>query len=208
MKRINYFLITLFLMTGFAGGSKQSTDELVVIDVTKSYPKKELRLQDVVDVEYIPFETTDEFLCPGNLKTTVSENFIAVTDPKGSIILFDRTGKGLRNINKRGQGPGEYLMVSDIAIDENNNELFVLDLILTQIFVYDLQGKFIRTFKFQDGYNALKIINLDKEHLMCMGFINHRILDRPFSLFQNRMAHLKSLLKFRILKRFLFRIIN
>ena len=37
MKRINYFLFTLFLIT----------DELVVINVTKSYPKKELNLKDI-----------------------------------------------------------------------------------------------------------------------------------------------------------------
>jgi len=45
MKRINYFIITL-LIIGYAGSIK-SADELVVIDVTKSYPKKELNLKDI-----------------------------------------------------------------------------------------------------------------------------------------------------------------
>ena len=33
--------------------------------VTKSYPEKELIIQDFMDVEYIALETTDEFLTQG-----------------------------------------------------------------------------------------------------------------------------------------------
>ena len=195
MKRINYFIITLFLITGYAGSIK-SADELVVINVTKSYPKKELNLKDIVDIEYIPLETTNEFLCPGNLKATVSDNLIAVTDPKGSaIILFDRTGKGLKNINKRGQGPGEYLMVSEIALDEDNNEMYVLDMILTQIFVYDLQGKFIRSFKFQDGYNAQSIRNFDREHLMCLGIYKPQDVKPPFFVISKKDGAFKEFIE-------------
>ena len=36
---------------------KQSTNELITVDVTKNYPEKELTLQDFMDVEYIPLET-------------------------------------------------------------------------------------------------------------------------------------------------------
>jgi len=51
MKRVNSILaIILFLMTG-CGGTKQSNDDFITIDVTKSYPKKELILQDFMDVE-------------------------------------------------------------------------------------------------------------------------------------------------------------
>ena len=46
---------------------KQSTDELVTINVNKDYPEKELILQDIMDVEYIALETTDEFITHGNV---------------------------------------------------------------------------------------------------------------------------------------------
>ena len=166
-KTICFSVITLFLITGCAGGSKQSAEELVVINVTKSYPKKELKLQDIFDIEYIPLETTDEFLC-GNRFIRFGDNFIAVSNRDQSIIIFDRNGKGLRKINNRGQGPGEYLVVGDIAFDGDNNEMFVLDVVGNRMFVYDLNGKFIRSFKFQDGYATIKIINFDRDHLMCI----------------------------------------
>lgn len=57
--------IILLLMAG-CGGNEQTADNFITVDVTASYPLKELILQDFVDVEYIPLETTDEFLCQGS----------------------------------------------------------------------------------------------------------------------------------------------
>ncbi|MRY77552.1 6-bladed beta-propeller, partial [Parabacteroides distasonis] len=45
--------ILLFALAG-CGKDKQSTNELITVDVTKNYPEKELTLQDFMDVEYIP----------------------------------------------------------------------------------------------------------------------------------------------------------
>lgn len=60
MKRLNTILpIILFVIAGF-GGCKQSgnpNDDFIRVDVTANYPKKELILQDFMDVEYIPLET-------------------------------------------------------------------------------------------------------------------------------------------------------
>ena len=56
--------ILLFALAG-CGKDKQSTNELITVDVTVSYPKKELILQDFMDVEYIPLETKDDFICQG-----------------------------------------------------------------------------------------------------------------------------------------------
>ena len=42
------------------GGDHSSTDGLITVDVNDSYStKKELVLQDFMDVEYIPLETND-----------------------------------------------------------------------------------------------------------------------------------------------------
>ena len=54
-------IILLVVLAG-CGGNKQSNNDLVIVDVSKNYPKKELILQDFMDVEYVALETTDEFL--------------------------------------------------------------------------------------------------------------------------------------------------
>ena len=61
MKTFSFIGVTiLFVVTG-CGGSHSSTDEFITVDVNESYStKKELVLQDFMDVEYIPLETNDE----------------------------------------------------------------------------------------------------------------------------------------------------
>ena len=69
MKQTNTILaIILLVVLAGCGENKQSTDDLITVDVLKSYPKKELILQDFMDVEYIALETTDEFLTQGLVK--------------------------------------------------------------------------------------------------------------------------------------------
>jgi len=65
MKKVNSILaVTLLLLSGCGG--KQSTDDLIIVNVTKSYsPKKELILQDFMDVEYIALETNNDFVNQG-----------------------------------------------------------------------------------------------------------------------------------------------
>lgn len=53
--------------------NKQSTNELIIVDVTKNYPEKELILQDFMDVEYIPLETNDEFVTQGKVMAVGAE---------------------------------------------------------------------------------------------------------------------------------------
>jgi len=58
--------IILFIITGLVGCKHSDTQNaLITVDVTASYPEKELILQDFMDVEYIPLETNDEFVTQG-----------------------------------------------------------------------------------------------------------------------------------------------
>ena len=135
-------VILLVVLAG-CGENKQSNNGLIIVDVSKSYPKKELILQDFMDVEYVALETTDEFLTQG-LVQDVGKEYILATNRNndGDIFIFDRkTGKGVRKINRRGQGAEEYARINEIILDENNGEIFVKSP-GNKILVYDLYGKF------------------------------------------------------------------
>ena len=168
MKRANIFLVVILLvvMAG-CGGGKQSTDNLIIVDVTKSYLEKKLILQDFMDVEYIVLETNDDFITRGVVKD-VGKEIILVTNPNndGDIFIFDRTGKGIRKINRRGQGPEEYTRFTDIILDETNSEIFVVDYAAKKILVYDLSGNFKRSFKNIDTGYYLSVFNFDQDHLI------------------------------------------
>jgi len=164
MKRINSILaISLFMLAG-CGGGKQS-DDLITIDVTKSYPKKELILQDFMDVEYIPLETGGDFYCQGVI-LDIGKDVILVKNQNsdGDIFVFDRNGKGLRKINRMGRGGEEYMFILGVTLDEGNDEMFVNDPATRTIWVYDLFGKFKRSIK--DTYSD--IFNFGRENLICV----------------------------------------
>jgi len=152
--------IILLVVIAGCGGDKQS---IITVDVTKSYPKKELILQDFMDVEYIPLETTDEFLTQGVVEAVGSEYLLVknrIND--GDIFIFDRkTGKGVRKINRKGQGPEEYENISGrMVFDETNGEMFVKS--SKKMLIYDLDGYFKRSFL----SSHTDIFDYDKDNLI------------------------------------------
>ena len=181
MKTANLILVIILLMTAGCGdSSKQSTDDFITIDVTKDYSsKKELILQDFMDVEYIALETNDDFLNQGNVQA-IGKEFIVVKNyvDDGNIFVYDRHGKALRKINRGGQGGEEYISLYRITLDEDNGELFVSDILARKFFVYDLYGKFKRSFTHKEDTKATgfrNIFNYDKDNLLCFDEFNEEI---------------------------------
>lgn len=144
--RITISILLSFLLIGCGEANRQPVDDLITVDVTANYPKKELILQDFMDVEYVPLETTDEFLVKGRVMDVGKDLITVVNTKEGEVLLFDRaTGKGVKNINHRGQGPEEYVLPFSVLLNEDKNELFVNDPFSSRIQVYDLEGNYKRT---------------------------------------------------------------
>ena len=165
MKRINVALaIILFLaIVAESKGQKQTgSNDFITVDVVKNYSsKKELILQDFMDVEYIALETNDDFINQG-IVLDIGKEFILVKNRNrindGNIFVYDRTGKAIRKINRKGQGGEEYISCRSVTLDEENNEMFINDFLARKIKVYDLEGNFKRSIKQkQNGYTQIYI---------------------------------------------------
>lgn len=176
MKRLNILLILLSLVVGGCKNGDRSgneSDTFFIVDVKKSYPSKELTLQDFMDVEYIALETSDEFLCQGKI-LGIGENLILVGNSSldGNLYLFNRKGKGVRKINRHGQGGEEYAFMYGAILDEENEEIFINDIMTKKIMVYDLYGNFKRSFQYNEGSITDNIYDYDKNHLFCTLEVN------------------------------------
>lgn len=154
--------------------SENQNNLLISVDVTANYPKKELILQDFMDVEYIPLETTDDFITMAYVQD-IGKNIIIVRNRNkssdGDIFLFDKSGKGLRKINHQGPGVGEYKFLMQITLDEENDELFINDHQSRKIFVYDMFGRYKRSFDHREGSIYDPVYNFDKNNLICLDYI-------------------------------------
>ena len=184
MKRISVIAGIILLVIAGCGGGKQSTDNVIIVDVTKNYPEKELIIQDFMDVEYIPLETTDEFLTQGYV-LTIGKKYILIRNfgRDGDLFIFDRQGKGIKKINRMGQGPEDYTFISNIVIDEDNGEILIHDYSPSKILVYDLDGKFIRGFKYNNDDDTLKyggLQNYNQNHLIGYDATADYYETRPF----------------------------
>lgn len=152
MKKTSIFVMFLALGLFACSDSKPGDSEFLTVDVTAYYPPKDIVLQDFMDVEYVPLETSDEFLVKGNC-ADVGKNILVVTNVReGDILLFDRaTGKGIKKINRQGKGPEEYILPFNVYLNKEEDELIVNDGPTSKIQVYDLEGNYKKTISYKPG---------------------------------------------------------
>jgi len=118
MKRILYSAaLLLALIVTACGGDNKGVSELPQINMNASYPEKEICLQDVAEVSYVPLETTDEVLLDGGAVVEVlsAKGIVCVSNNK--VYIFHPDGKLRSILDKKGEGPGEYRYLSYTDVD-------------------------------------------------------------------------------------------
>ncbi len=103
MRILQNTFIVLAVLLLISCGSEKKEAGLPTIDLTKSYPKKEIVLQDIAEVEYIPLETRDDVLID-HLFTTgyASKDTIMIANKKkGDVFIFNGQGKFLQIIEDK-----------------------------------------------------------------------------------------------------------
>ena len=169
MKTLIFIETILLLVMTSCGSDNASTDGFITVDVTKS--------------SYSPKKENDEFINHGYVQA-IGKKYIIVRNYNndGDIFVYDRKGKAICKINRKGQGGEEYISCRSVTLDEENEELFINDFLARKITVYDLKGNFKRSFKQKqegDTQFYLDIIDYDKDNLICYDECN---ADIPFLL--------------------------
>lgn len=161
--------LVLLLTCSCSRYNKQGGEDrvLITVNLKQEYPNRKLILQDFMDVEYIALETSEKFLCQGQV-LDIGENVILMKNSfqDGDLFLFDKKGKGINKINRKGEGNEEYVIIFKAALDESHNEIFVNDAMKGKILVYDFQGNFKRDFQYDRGLRIDDIHNFDETRLI------------------------------------------
>lgn len=137
MERASLILLIIFhlvFVPKSIGQEQIENYDLITVDVTGNYSsQKELVIQDFMDVEYVPLETNEEFINQG-IVLDITKKYILVKNENrindGNIFLYDRTGKAIRKINRKGQGGEEYISLYGAVLDEANEEMFINDILI------------------------------------------------------------------------------
>ena len=109
----------LFLITGCESG-KQPANDFLTVDITANYPKKELILQDFLDVEYIPLETNEEFITSASMqsletRTDKTEIYLSSTGPEKAREKSTAAAKVAKNTRISGLLPSMRRKVSCLS---------------------------------------------------------------------------------------------
>ena len=111
------------------------------------------------EIQLIPLETTPESLIRNITQIKFFEDRYYIHDySRSQIFVFDRERHFQFALNEKGNGPGEYLNLTDFAIDTTRRNLVVLCAVSNALFFYDLGGKFIEKKKLPEiagAYNSL-----------------------------------------------------
>lgn len=146
------------------GINRQNTDitaSSIVIDIDKIDRKDTVRVSSIFKkVNTIILEDNNNAIT-GNIDgIQVYDNAIVVIDARiaKKIFVYDMTGKYIRQIGSLGNGPGEYLYLTDFCIDQDNRLVCVLDDFKKQIHRYDMDnGKYAGSIKLPNDVSVAYI---------------------------------------------------
>ncbi len=98
----------------------------------------------------IVLEDTDESLLGKVDKLEVCDNNLYVLEKGRGLFLFNKQGKFIKMIGRKGKGPGEYIDPDDISIDRENKKIYVLDSQTQNVLKYSGNGTFESSFKLEN----------------------------------------------------------
>lgn len=108
-------------------------------------------------VRYIPLETNDSVLLTGFIPHLILQDNKLVLFNKDRLYLFDQDGTFVRTIGKRGEGPEDFISISNIWAD--NNGIYLADN-NKWIKTYGWDGKWKKTSSIPANKNIQEIMPL------------------------------------------------
>jgi len=187
--KTNYllFFIAITALTTACSSDKQERGSLDCFDFSKNYPEKELYLTDFADVTYLYLNSDDdEYLYSGTIYHITDNTVIIVDYNTGNILFFSKDGLPKSHFNRKGNGPEDYVNITNVIYDEATDDVFVVDRFSNKgIIVYSSAGKYKRTIPLPQGtLIQSQIVSFDDNSLL---FYDEKLdVARGLAIFENR----------------------
>lgn len=131
---------------------------------------KPVKLSDIAEkVTFVPLETTDSSLIARQMLSQIrlANGCIYVPCSNGLLTFDEKTGKFLRRISRKGQGPGEYASIRGIEVFEESDNVHIFS--GEKVMTFQSDGKFLAQYSKPGGWAASVM-----QDSLCLSFIlNH-----------------------------------
>lgn len=173
MKRNFKFLLFIVLITSCVSEKVGYEGAIVIQDPHKVSTIAYGDSRYFAHCKAIKLELSEESLIGEISQLEISDELIYVLDKKTvTLRVFDYTGKYLRAIGTRGNGPGEYLAVNAFYLNNLNRTINIFDPLKLVVFQYDFLGNFIKSVKFNNMFLAHIVRATPLDSSSILGFTN------------------------------------
>jgi hypothetical protein len=134
----------MYLLLFSCGKSTSNKIETVFINPDDA---EKIQLSSFIDsVKYIKLQTDSTCLTGVISDIMIKEKYIYINDmSKNSILIFDKQGKFISSLDKKGKGEGEYMMISAFTVDSSEHYITILDGIKNKLLTYtNLNFSFVK----------------------------------------------------------------
>lgn len=144
--KYTFIFILAILLTVSCSTKKNDKQPIEKIDLTFGLKNDEkVNLSTITDdIECVKLETNDKCLVGNISRSMLKDSLIILKDDLERLFIFNKKGKCLLKLNKKGQGPQEYLYISSFDVSLKNKLIYIYDGLSQKIIIYDFNGEFKR----------------------------------------------------------------
>ena len=158
---MKYLVVTIFLFFIVLQGckNKDNDSQVITLDLTGKLSSEPFNLNEhVTDLKMVRLETNENSLIR-YFRGHAGEKFIINID-NDKVILFSSTGKYIRTITQKGNGPHEFKQIDAWTVDKDETHFLFHDRYKNYIFNFNLNSlQFERDVPFEEhGYLSKMIL--------------------------------------------------
>ncbi len=124
-------------------GSKGSDEKVAILSIQQTVTDVMPLSQVFADIRYVPLETKDSLLIDRITKVIHRDSYVYVAD-RANVYRFSMTGVLSGQINKQGQGPDEYVSVTDFEVAEDGS-IWILNRNNKRLLHYSWENELLET---------------------------------------------------------------
>ncbi len=153
------FFVIIFLILSFCNSCQTKNGKKATSNETDSFytiafneiveNKREVKLSEIAsDVELVQLENIPEAMLANVEEIAFTKEFVFIMFWQHPVLQFSLDGKFIRDIGKKGKGPGEYNICLNMTVDEENESIYIHTTELNTI-VFNFDGEYLKTYNYQ-----------------------------------------------------------
>lgn len=151
MNSKKYYLLIAFASILFSCSNNKHVTDIKTIVFNEN---NEFDINNIISYKFILLETSEKCFISSIKQIKIIDNKIYINNDGNNLLVFDISGKFIAQIGNKGNGPGEYRLISNFHIDTKKGIISVADGGQARIIYYKLENykpiKTKQTFYFID----------------------------------------------------------